>query len=42
MASDRLAEEPLYKNELIPQGNFAGYGHYSECSDIILMTLPHH
>jgi hypothetical protein len=37
-----LAEEPLYKNELIPQGNFAGYGHYSECSDIILMTLPHH
>lgn len=26
-----LAEEPKYKNEVIPQGDFAGYGHYTQC-----------
>lgn len=25
-----MAEKPLYHNEIIPQGNFAAYGHYSK------------
>jgi len=27
-----MNEAPLYHNELIPQGDFASYGHYSEYS----------
>lgn len=35
-----LAEEPNYKGENIPEGNFAGYGHYSESLSSQFLSMP--